>query len=236
MEGINEALQYLVGLGNPDLVRVDERPYSALSLKPIKDPEAISLTVHTLMGLVDYINSGDIGHDEVFIQVVSPVEVNIHGLLRETWKQRECFLSANIFDGITFRFGEWYDHEQFVINLQSNFVQDEITAQILRIVGNISDNVVRTVVDDGVSQGVHVKTALRPEEGVILNPVELAPYRTFPEVEQPKSKFILRLKSGKGELPQVALFDADGGLWKLEAIKNIKVWLAERLPEMVIIA
>lgn len=60
--------------------------------------------------------------------------------------------------------------------------------------------------------------------------VELAPYRTFPEIAQPLSKFLIRFQqSGKDGLPLVSLFEADGSMWKLEAIQSIKRYLAENL-------
>jgi hypothetical protein len=41
-------------------------------------------------------------------------------------------------------------------------------------------------------------------------------------VEQPESKFVLRIKDG----PQIALFEADGGEWRLAAMLRIKKFLA----------
>ena len=86
--------------------------------------------------------------------------------------------------------------------------------------------------DNGVSQQT-VTTA----GGVVLvgtapvpNPVTLAPYRTFREIEQPESLFVLRMRTGKdGEKPTAALFEADGGSWKLEAIKRIAAYLREQV-------
>lgn len=57
------------------------------------------------------------------------------------------------------------------------------------------------------------------------NPVYLAPYRTFAEIEQPVSKFVFRMESG----PKAALFEADGGAWKNEAILKIKEYLQKEL-------
>jgi len=87
----------------------------------------------------------------------------------------------------------------------------------------------------GVSQSVTARAGLaRVAEVPVTNPVTLRPYRTFAEVEQPASPFILRLKRKDGEMPQCALFEADGGKWKIEAIQNIaralRVLTAE-LPE-----
>jgi hypothetical protein len=67
--------------------------------------------------------------------------------------------------------------------------------------------------------------------------VELRPYRTFREIEQPASKFVLRVKrGGEGQKPGCALFEADGGFWKLEAIENIRKYIASKNLNITIIA
>jgi len=67
--------------------------------------------------------------------------------------------------------------------------------------------------------------------------VVLRPYRTFLEIEQPASAFVFRLRRGReGELPTCALFEADGGRWKLEAIERIRDYLKEQLSEIAVIA
>ncbi|MEB9782308.1 hypothetical protein P4K16_30685, partial [Bacillus cereus] len=61
------------------------------------------------------------------------------------------------------------------------------------------------------------------------NPVQLSPYRTFVEVEQPESKFVFRMREGA----RCGLFEADGGAWKLEAMNNIKEYLKEALAQEI---
>ena len=61
-----------------------------------------------------------------------------------------------------------------------------------------------------MSQKTTIKTgAENLSEVKVPNPVVLAPYRTFSEVDQPESKFIFRLESGKEDTPLAALFEAD---------------------------
>jgi len=55
------------------------------------------------------------------------------------------------------------------------------------------------------------------------------PFRTFLEVAQPESEFILRL-DGSG---QINLIGADGGAWKLEAVRNIAAYFEEKLGDLV---
>ncbi len=66
----------------------------------------------------------------------------------------------------------------------------------------------------------------------VPNPILLCPYRTFRDVPQPSSLFVLRVRSGQG-LPEAGLFEADGGAWRLTAIERIKQWLTEQLPAAV---
>lgn len=234
-----DALEYLVKLGNPTLVDVDDRSYSTLKLEPILDPQILPLTIHTLTGIVDYINNCvDIDQviNNTFIHILSPSQLDLYGFASDTWRQRENFLHVELFTPPPTEAGTWQNHEDFIIQIQSQFVQDEITAQILKIVGNLADETVKNFSDNGITQEVHVKTGLRAIEEKIPNPVALRPYRTFPEIEQPQSKFVLRMRTQKEKLPQAALFDADGDQWQLVAIQSIKIWLTGKLPEMVIVA
>ncbi|HFK2719142.1 TPA: hypothetical protein ACG1DY_004991, partial [Escherichia coli] len=120
------------------------------------------------------------------------------------------------------------DPETFNIKLQSGFVKNEDRDIVLKVVGNIKEEDVKTYGDDGISQSVTAKVGVATLGQVeVPNPVALAPYRTFVEVDQPTSNFVFRMKSG----PSSALFEADGGAWKLEAMKNIKTYLEEELAE-----
>lgn len=65
---------------------------------------------------------------------------------------------------------------------------------------------------------------------MVPNPVTLIPYRTFLEVQQPASDFIFRMKSSCGV--QCAIFEADGGTWKNEAMNNIKEYLKNELADL----
>jgi hypothetical protein len=98
--------------------------------------------------------------------------------------------------------------------------------KLLKIVGNIRDENVTEFGDDGVTQQVQARTGItRIENIVVPNPVVLKPYRTFTEVEQPESSFILRMRKG----PEVALFEADGRAWENKAICNIRDYLRKEL-------
>lgn len=84
--------------------------------------------------------------------------------------------------------------------------------------------------DDGVTQTVVTKSGAKIGVESMPNPVELAPYRSFREIDQVKSKFLLRYKDGK-----FALFDVEGNAWQYEAVKRVAEYLAGKLTGVLIL-
>ena len=223
-----EALEYLVNLGEKKepIIELDQGTFSRVSLNRVTEPVASKLTVSTLTGLVDYIKT-NVDHLEgkLLIQVKSPEEVALYSPLN-TDREREKYVSAEAILPNNVAYERFLDTERFNIMLQSAFVNNKDKEILLKYTGLIQDDAVKTIGDDGVSQQVTVKTGVASVgQAVVPNPVTLAPFRTFPEVEQPESKFIFRMKEG----PSAALFEADGGAWRNKAILNIKAYLEKEL-------
>ncbi|CAG9705508.1 hypothetical protein [Clostridium neonatale] len=225
-----EALEYLVNLGEKKepIIELDQGTFSRVSLSRVTEPVASKLTVSTLTGLVDYIKT-NVDHLEgkLLIQVKSPEEVALYSPLNAD-REREKYVSAEAILPNNVVYDRFLDTERFNIMLQSAFVDDEDKAKLLKYTALITDDTVKNFGDDGISQKVTVKTGVASvSDAVVPNPVTLAPYRTFPEVEQPESKFIFRMKEG----PTAALFEADGGAWRNTAILGIKEYLKEALKD-----
>lgn len=224
---IKEALQYLVDLGNKT-VNVGGKVYSTESLRLVTEPKPQTIEINSLDGIVDYITSGFDDKKPFLVHVTSPTEVYVYGRLRED-NQRESYVVSRAIVPY-FLFGDWYDTEHFIIKLLSCFVQNDDRDLLLKYVGNIIEENVTKFGDDGISQAIVAKVGVASEAKVVLpNSVSLKPYRTFVEVDQPESKFVFRMRTG----PECALFEADGGAWRLEAIKNIKDYLQEKLQPLI---
>lgn len=223
-----EALEYLVNLGEKKepIIELDQGTFSRVSLSRVTEPVASKLTVSTLTGLVDYIKTNvDKLEGKLLIQVKSPEEVTLYSPLNAD-REREKYVSAEAILPNNVVYDRFLDTERFNIMLQSAFVDDEDKSKLLKYTALITDDTVKNFGDDGVSQQVTVKTGVASVgQAVVPNPVTLAPFRTFPEVEQPESKFIFRMKEG----PSAALFEADGGAWRNKAILNIKAYLEKEL-------
>lgn len=231
---IKEALQYLVGMSDSEQIDVGEREFIKDGYNAVKQPTVDTLSTHTLASLVDYLKADPdaFGVDNMFLHVVSPSQVSI---VSDTFgdgdKQRETILTAKLQQDI-FGFNSYHDAEEFIIGLQALFVQSETTANIIKLAGNLVAEQSVSVQDDGMTQTVTAKQGItRVAQVDVPNPVTLHPFRTFQEIDQPASPFVLRIRKGR-ELMECALFQADGGVWKNAAIKSIKEYLTAELGDV----
>lgn len=224
----------------PKTYEVGGRVYSSGALCLVPEPMPEPVQVHSLTGIVDYVQSDPDGlGDEIRIHVCSHSRVAAYGPLSDPTRQRPCYVVAQYESPLPQSFiGAYSEPETFVIVLQTLFEAAGDRAEVLAVVGNLEAENVTGVSDDGVSQQVSVRAGIvRKGNLIVRNPVLLAPFRTFGEIEQPESPFILRLRGGgEGKLPQAGLFAADGGLWKLEAMERIRQWLTGKLPGKTVIA
>jgi hypothetical protein len=225
---IRDALEYLIGLGNTRIEKDGNRVFSTQKLHVVNEAAPDALQVHSLSGLVEYLKSNFDGENKLMIHVNSPTDVECFSSFNRDFRRNEYIKASAMIP--SFRFGNNYDAEEFNIKLQSGFVKNEDKEIMLKVVGNIKEEAVNSVGDDGTSQSVTAKTGVATVGNVkVPNPVLLAPYRTFVEVEQPESDFVFRMRSG----PACALYEADGGAWKLEAMNNIKNYLESALDDEI---
>lgn len=228
---LKQIAEYIVSLAEKAQVRtheIDGRKYATGMLFKIESPSIPPLKIHNLEGIADYIRSNYDGDHSYIIRIGGPNSVDVYGKFNSDMV-RDYFLEVKALLP-TIPFDSFIPIEQFIITLQSCFVETEERAAVLRVVGNIKDDNIRTTSDNGVSQVVTAKTGIATVEDVqVPNPVRLKPFRTFVEIEQPQSEFVLRLRKGHRDEIEAALFEADGGAWKLQAIRDIKAYLSENL-------
>jgi hypothetical protein len=207
-----------------------------------KPPAVEVLRVGTLTGFVEYVtaNPDSIKAGETFVHVKEPGTVLLRGKLADEAAQfrRHTYLAATIeLVGQPFAFGTYHEADVLFVALQTQFVASAAVTELLALIASIRESSVRDTVDTGVAQ--EVKTG----KGIALvgtqripNPVALAPYRTFREIKQPESLFVLRARTGQGEKPQLALFEADGGAWKLAAIAAVRSYLVGKVGTLAVVA
>ena len=226
-------IEKIVSLAEVRGVEVGGRNYTTAKIYPNLEPEAAPLKMHTLSGLVDFCLdfAAQVGEDApaTIVHVVSDQQVDVVSPLFGPFKQREKFATSSPFQ-LSHKFDRYMPVEEFVIYLRSMFVRDDTARQILKVVGNLTRGSETNVADDGITQRVTAKAGVARVAVVDLpNPVALRPYRTFLDIHQPASEFVLRIKEDKDEGPRCALFEADGGAWRNTAVEIIKGYLFDHL-------
>lgn len=229
---IKKAIEYIVGMVEPHFKEHEGYLYSDKPLERIDyNPKAAKIEMNTLSSLVDYIKANvDEMSGKMIIHVQSPTKVQMYSQL-DYERKREYMVEVNA-QVPDFRFNQFTDHEPFCINLQSKFIDAPGTDRtlLLKFAGTVEAGTVAEYGDDGVTQKATVKTGIASKgEAIVPNPVILQPYRTFVEVPQPYSQYIFRMKQDKYDGIQCALFEADGGAWKIEAMRAIKEYLEVQL-------
>jgi hypothetical protein len=230
-------IEKILSLAEIERFQVGGRDYTSQTIHPVSEPMPFSLGINTLTGFVDFFKGckDDSGEDAI-VHIESHEQVSLRSPLVGSFCQRKTFLVAKALP-YPFPFGQYVALEEFIIALQSRFVDNDDVGKILKVVGNLEDSNVRRYTDDGVSQGVVAKVGIAKVENVpVPRIVKLAPFRTFLEIEQPKSSFLLRMRPGEdGSPPSCALFEADGGKWKNEAVRAIKAYFVKQLPAKTVI-
>lgn len=235
MEFLKEALQYVTGLGvdaeKAQVVEICGHIYANRNLTRYDGPDyASAIQGSTLTALTDYIaRSSREFRGHMLVHIVSPTKVRLMSEL-DADRKREVLFETNA-EVSEFGFGRWYDQEDFMINLQANFQMNEDLAAVMKLAGNIEKKNDQIFTDDGTTQLATMKVGVASRAEVLVpNPVELIPFRTFQEVDQPASKFVFRI--GDKEVPAFKIVEAEGGIWKNEAISNIKSYLREKIGQM----
>lgn len=217
-------------------ITIGSRHYGA-NLVPIYPPSYGSIgTFSSLEALTSYLKSEECKLiDDFQIVVDKERTVSIMTTPDDLWLRRDVLARA-IFDQKIFNFGNWMSIEDFIISAQCLFVETDNKKRMIDFISTVAGNDVTTVGDDGVSQSVTTKRATsgRSEIGKFSPMITLKPIRTFSDVDQPESLFLLRLRQQDKGLPSVALFEADGGAWKDEACRRIAEWLRKNTTITVI--
>lgn len=232
---IKEAMQYIANLKeqsmDPKVLEINGKTYCNKDLARYDNEEmASAIESTTLTAMVDYIkNCTKELRERMVIHVVSPTKVKLYsGLNKE--RKREYLFESNAAVP-KFGFDTWYDQERFLIEMQANFQVSPDMEAILKVSGNVEAKTTANYVDDGVSQKTTIKQGIANKADVIVpNPVTLIPYRTFLEVTQPSSEFVFRIRDNGGE-PYFKIVEAEGGLWRNEAMQNIKEYFEYELKD-----
>lgn len=207
---------------------------------PFAGPSLTSLVAYakseTVTALLDKLSGGEVC--ELNALVCSPNKVELVVPMVGPQRQRLVLMTCTM-EKPDFMFGHFRPLEDFVVWVQSRFVSTAEAERVLKFTGGLNAGLAADIEDDGVTQKVTTRKGItRAGSESFKNPVGLAPFRTFTEIDQPVSPFMLRVKQQKDgeDITAVAtLIEADGGAWRTEAVAGIGEFLRENMPSDVIV-
>jgi hypothetical protein len=177
--------------------------------------EPKTLRVATLGAIVEAIkNPGIFGDTQnLAVQVVSPTEVRIVSPSVGEERQQFVYVQA-IAETSQPAYKQFVAIDEFIIGMLVLTGNSPDRARLLDYVGSLSAGLATGIVDDGASQTTTTNRGIT-RAGL--------PTR----FENPQQ--------GEALTAQAALFEADGGAWKLKAITDIGDWLRTELPEKTVV-
>lgn len=230
---IKEAIQCLVSLKDNKTYEINGDTYSDRELTRIAPhiDRPNRIYVNSLDAVVQLISHelGMVRNTPVFINIKDAREISVFTSWDATMSRDSLYTA--VCDAPVFTPG-WMGHDEAIIRLRSMFAPGEGTdlEYVLDLLSRISTESSVSSSDNGVSQTVEARQGVALQQKVRVQPrVILRPYRTFLEVEQPESEFLLRLdREGR-----VGLLDADGGMWVMKAKDSIAAYFAGALADAI---
>lgn len=228
---LKEAIQYLVSLKDNKTYEIHGDTYSDHELHRVPPymarPSCIGVTgLDSIVKLVKN-ELTKLENLPLFIRVDGARKVQVFSTYDGEMK-RDSLYEATC-DTPDFREG-FRAYENAIIELRSRFCPGEGVDYLLDLLSRINKESGVTTTDNGVSQQVEARQGVSLKAMVNVKPrVALCPYRTFLEVEQPESEFILRLDDDGN----VGLFEADGGMWKMTAKARVVSYFEAALIEEI---
>lgn len=222
-----EFIEKIEDMTGPKVIETVQGTFSDKHLYRVENKLAETIVLSSLSGLAEMIKQEMNEYNlPLFVRATSAERVHVFGAIRDDMQREIPFTAVAKFIG--FDFNDYMSIENMIICLKSRFAPTEDRDYLVQLLGNITDQQSVQTNDDGITQSATVKSGIQLIGEQRIKPiVTLKPYRTFLEVEQPESDFLIRLKDGRA-----ALFEADGGAWEREAVKNIADKLRELLADI----
>lgn len=246
---LKNALEYVFGRmkdTRPVTVDVDGQPYAVMTdgtlgqpvrklaphfVKPVFKVQTLSALAGAVAAKIDSFG------EEVVLHVVDYLTVQLVSTQADEYGRRHVFLEAKHAAECLFEFNKFMSAEKFVMDLKTSFYTNDEALKVQQVVSSLESGQTISMADDGLSQQIEIKTGTTTKSQVTLpsDGIPLIPWRTFRDANPVESKFLLRLKQVKDDLPLVALYDIDQK-WKLDTVNSIADWLKHNVTGVPVIA
>lgn len=198
-------------------------------LPKIQHPE--TLTLNSLDGLVKLVKTEAMKMaDPLYITIPTHMRVVCFAQPKEAnrW-HRQFYYEAVATDVPGWEEETSMDFERAQVAMRTRFQETTDIPYLQRLLSDITLGAKVTRNDNGVATSIVTQKGVSLQENAAIRPiVKLRPYRTFQEVEQPESTFLIRVDERS-----IRFIGADGGMWKLKARQTIKEFLENHFTDEI---
>lgn len=233
---IKAAIEKIQQMCQEHITEVDGNSYlisndgNITQIKP--EPEyPSSIDLCSLDALVKFVKTEAVhNHDMVYVTVPCHKTVSCFSHPYKELQERRVYLyEAHATDVPGWGEKTTMSFEEALIALRTRFESTSDTEYALKLLSDITTGSKVTYNDNGVATSVVTKTGIDLQKNAAIRPIiTLRPYRTFQEVEQPTSLFLIRINE-RG----ITFVEADGGMWKLNARNAVKKYLETALESEI---
>jgi len=202
----------------------------AIEIQPAIDHQD-TLELQSLDALIKLVHTEAVKDDlPLYITIPNHLTVRCFGQPQPSRRfYRQMYYEAKATDVPGWEKNAQLGFEEAQIALRTRFQETPDTLYAMKLLSDICCGAKVVYNDNGIATTVTTQKGIALQSNEQIRPiVMLKPYRTFQEVEQPESIFLIRVNE-RG----ISFTEADGGMWKLKARQTIKAFLEEQLAEEV---
>lgn len=231
---LKEAIEKIVELSGAKTFKVGDKTFSDRTLSEVKPeiekPSTQGLTSLEAMSSLIRTEAIDLYPAPIYITVPQCDAVECFTRVdTENRYNRNVLYHAKAVDVPGWEPDTKLPFDQASVALQTRFQATDDRDYVLRLLSQLTCGAKVTYNDNGVAMTVVTQKGVALQGAENIRPlVRLKPYRTFQEIDQPESLFLIRVDE-RG----ISFIEADGGMWKLEARKTIKAYLVESLSDLI---
>ena len=232
---LKEFIEHIQNTAQPIVKEIDGKTYSINRAGEITEilPQLFhpdTLPLNSLDALVKLVTTEAAKSAKAPIYITVPNHLTVRCFTQPDPAQRffrQVFYEVSATDVPGWESGSKLSFEEMQIAMRTRF-QDSVDSEyVMKLLSDISTGAKITFNDNGIATTVVTAKGVALQGATQIKPIViLKPYRTFQEVEQPESTFLIRI-SERG----ISFTEADGGMWKLKARETIKAFLEERLAD-----
>lgn len=233
---LKAAIEKIQDITKPYILRNDDHTYAVcadgkyVELVPnVVEPETV--TLHSLSALVAFVKEEGIQRGRKLFLTVPDHERAVCCTSPDP-EQRE--IRSVLYDCIAADVPGWgakvsLGFEEAIIALRTRFQPTADTDYALRLLSSITSGGKVTLNDNGIATTIVTQKGISLQDNEVIRPIiSLRPYRTFMELDQPESPFLIRVSERA-----ITFVEADGGMWKLAAKKTAAAFLANALADEI---